>query len=151
MNKISYYLVITVGIITCLSFFPHAFLGMQKVIEHIDKGEIHEPAANGIRMIWFYSSIMMLVSGIWLLISAKHILIGSHKSRLQVLVLGLGLAIFGLGCTYISREIDPMISFTIEGVLLIIATTFTYKKYIIYTNTTHLNYEKSNRHWWHLF
>lgn len=128
MNKLSYYLVLIVGIITCISFFPHAFLGMQGVIEHIDKGEIQSPAANGMRMIWLYSSIMMLISGIWLLISANHILIGSHKARLQVLVLGIGLAVFGLGCTYISRKIDPMISFTVEGVLLIIATTFTYKK-----------------------
>jgi cytochrome bd-type quinol oxidase subunit 2 len=128
MNKVSYYLVITVGIITCLSFFPHAFLGMQKVMEHIEKGEIQEPAANGMRMIWLYSSVMMLISGIWLLISANHILIGSHKARLQVLVLGIGLAVFGLGCSYISRKFDPMLVFTIEGVLLIIATTFTYKK-----------------------
>jgi len=128
MNRVSYYLVMIVGIITCLSFFPHAFLGMQAVLEHIEKGEIQEPAANGMRMIWLYSSIMILVSGIWLLSVTPHILIGSHIARIQVLVLGIGLAIFGLGCTYIAGKIDPMFAFTIQGIILIIATTFFYKK-----------------------
>jgi cytochrome bd-type quinol oxidase subunit 2 len=137
MNKISYYLVMIVGIITCLSFFPHAFMGMQAVLDHIAKGEIQEPAANGMRMIWLYSSIMMLVSGIWLLSVTPHILIGSHIARLQVLVLGIGLSVFGLGCTYISGKIDTMFAFTIQGVILIIATTFFYKK------THHINHNSN--------
>ena len=128
MNRVSYYLVMIVGVLICLSFFPHAFLGMQDVVEHIDKGEIQEPAANGMRMIWLYSSIMMLVSGIWLLVSANHILIGSHKARIQVLILGIALTAFGLGCAYISKKIDVMFAFTIQGLILIIATTLTYKK-----------------------
>lgn len=128
MNKISYYLVIIVGVITCLGFFPHTFMGMQGVLDHISKGEIQQPAANGMQMIWLYSSIMMLVSGVWLLILANHILIGSHKARLQVLVLGIGLTFFGLGCTYISGKIDAMFAFTIQGIVLIVATTFFYKK-----------------------
>ena len=80
------------------------------------------------QMIWFYSSIMMLISGLNLLILGDHILIGSHKARLQVLILGLGLAIFGLGCTYISGKIDVMSVFTFEGIVLILATTILYKK-----------------------
>lgn len=128
MNKVSYYMVMIVGIITCLSFFPHAFLGMQTVLDHIVKGEIQKPAANGMRMIWLYSSIMMLVSGIWLLSVTPHILIGSHIARIQVLVLGIGLSIFGLGCTYISGKIDAMFAFTIQGIILIVAVTLFYKK-----------------------
>jgi hypothetical protein len=138
MNKVSYYMVMTIGVITCLSFFPHAFLGMQAVLEHIAKGEIQEPAANGMRMIWLYSSIMMLVSGIWLLSVTPHILIGSHIARIQVLVLGIGLSVFGFGCTYISSNIDAMFAFTIEGIILIIATTFFYKK------IHHINNHNSN-------
>lgn len=138
MNRISYYLVMIVGIITCLGFFPHAFFGMQAVLDHIAKGEIQTPAANGMRMIWLYSSIMMLVSGIWLLSVTPHILIGSHIARIQVLVLGIGLAIFGLGCTYIGGKIDAMFIFTIQGVILIMATTFFYKK------IHHINNHNSN-------
>lgn len=128
MNKTAYYIVIIFGILTVLSFFPHAFMGMQGVLDHIEKGEIQEPAANGMQMIWLYSSIMMLVSGLWLLILSKHILIGSHTARLEVLILGLGLTFFGLGCTYISKEIDAMFLFAVEGMFLIAATTFFYKK-----------------------
>jgi hypothetical protein len=128
MNKASYYLVITIGVLSVLSFFPHAFLGMKAVMEHIEKGEIQEPAADDMRMIWFYSSIMMLISGLNLLILANHILIGSHKARLQVVILGIGLAIFGFGCTYISGSIDAMSVFTVEGIVLILATTVLYKK-----------------------
>lgn len=128
MNKASYYLVMAIGVLSVLSFFPHAFLGMKAVIEHIERGEIREPAANGMQMIWLYSSIMMLISGLNLLILGDHILIGSHKARLQVLILGLGLAVFGLGCTYISGKIDAMSVFTFEGIVLILATTILYKK-----------------------
>lgn len=128
MNKTSYYLVITIGVLSVLSFFPHAFLGMKAVLEHIEKGEIQEPAADGMRMIWFYSSIMMLISGLNLLILANHILIGSHKARLQVLILGLGLSVFGLGCSYISGKVGAMSVFTVEGSILILATTILYKK-----------------------
>ncbi|MDI9310207.1 MAG: hypothetical protein QM535_08325 [Limnohabitans sp.] len=128
MNKTSYYLVIFVGIITVLSFFPHAFLGMQAVLDHISKGEISPPAAEGMREIWLYSSIMMLVSGLWLLLVSKQILTGSHTARLQVLILGIGLVVFGLGCAYISKQIDAMFAFTIQGIILVVATTITYKK-----------------------
>ncbi|MBN9284676.1 MULTISPECIES: hypothetical protein [Flavobacterium] len=127
MNKIAYYLVILVGVITCLSFFPHAFLGMKAVMEHIAKGEIQEPAANGMRMIWFYSSVMMLLSGMWMLFLAKPIKEGQFRARVQMLLLGLGLSIFGLGCTYISGEIDHMFLFTIEGILLLLAVTLFFK------------------------
>ncbi|MFC4816493.1 hypothetical protein [Flavobacterium sp. GCM10023249] len=128
MNKASYYLVLAIGVLSVLSFFPHAFLGMKDVMEYIEKGVIQEPAANGMRMIWLYSSIMMLLSGLNLLILASHILIGSHKARVQVLILGIGLVIFGLGCTYISGKIDAMSVFTFEGIVLIMATTILYKK-----------------------
>lgn len=128
MNKVSYYLVVFVGVITCLSFFPHAIGGMKAVMEHISKGEIQEPAAKGMRMIWMYSSIMMLLSGIWMLFLSKPIKNGEHNARLQVLLLGIGLSAFGLGCTSISGKIDAMIVFTIQGVLLILAATVFFKR-----------------------
>lgn len=101
---------------------------MKAVLEHIDKGEIQVPAANSVRIIWFYSSIMMLISGLNLLVFSQHILIGSHKARLQVLILGVGLAVFGLGSTYISGTIDTLFLFTLEGIVLILATTILYKR-----------------------
>lgn len=128
MNKVSYYLIVLVGIITCLSFIPHAIGGMKAVMEHIAKGEIQEPAANGMQMIWMYSSIMMLLSGIWMLFLSKSVKKGDNKARLQVLFLGMGLSLFGLGCTYISGKIDPMFVFTIEGVLLLLASTLFFKR-----------------------
>jgi len=128
MNKTAYYLTLSVGIITCLSFFPHAFLGMQVVLDHIENGEILKPAAKGMRMIWLYSSVMMLLSGLWLLLLAKPIQTGSHKARTQVLLLGLGLTFFGLGCTYIADEIDAMFLFAVEGIVLILATTLFFQR-----------------------
>ena len=129
MNKISYYIVNIIGIISTLSFFPHAFSGMQEVLNHIKKGEIQPPAANGMQMIWLYSSIMMLLSGLNLLILGKHILHGRHKAQYIVLLLGVGLTVFGLGCSYISGEIiSPMFGFTIQGILLIAASTLFFKR-----------------------
>ena len=85
MNKTSYYLVVIVGILTFLQFFPHAFMGMPAVLDHIEKGEIQPVAAQGMQMIWLYSSIMMLLSSIWLFFLAKPIKEGKHVARLQVL------------------------------------------------------------------
>ena len=130
MNKTAYYLVLFVGVLTCLQFIPHAFLGMPAVIEHIAKGEIQEPAAQGMQMIWLYSSIMMLLSGIWMLFLAKPIKNGNHSARTQGVLLALGLIIFGMGCSYIANNVlNHLFFFTVEGVLLLVATTFFFKKY----------------------
>lgn len=129
MNKIAYYLVVFVGVLTCLQFIPHAFLGMPAVIEHIAKGEIQEPAAQGMLMIWLYSSTMMLLSGIWMLFLAKPIKNGNHSARTQGVLLALGLIIFGMGCSYIANAVlNHLFFFTVEGILLLLATTIFFKK-----------------------
>lgn len=124
MNKVSYYLVLFVGVITCLQFIPHAFLGYPAVLEHISKGEIQAPAAQGMQMIWIYSSSMMLLSGIWMLFLAKPIKNGNYSARLQAVLLAVGLIIFGTLCGYIAQEVfNHLFFFTIEGILLLLATT----------------------------
>ncbi|TGD57549.1 hypothetical protein [Flavobacterium humi] len=125
MNKIAYYLTLLVGIMTCLQFIPHAFLGMPAVMEHIAKGEIREPAAQGMQMIWLYSSIMMLLSGIWMIFLSKPIKEGNHLARMQGLLLAIGLIVFGMGCSYIAQEaFNHLFFFTVEGIVLLLATTF---------------------------
>jgi hypothetical protein len=129
MNKLSYYLVLAVGVLTLFQFFPHAFMGMHAVLEHIEKGDIKPIAADGMKMIWLYSSIMMLLSGIWLLFLAKPIKEGKHEARVQVLLISIGLIAFGLGCSYITNTfLNSLFFFTVEGILLLTAVTFFYKK-----------------------
>ncbi|UOK42993.1 MULTISPECIES: hypothetical protein [Flavobacterium] len=124
MNKIAYYLMLFVAGITCLQFIPHAFLGFPAVLEHIAKGEIQEPAAKGMQMIWMYSSIMMLLSGIWMLFLAKPIKEGNPSARLQALLLSLGLILFGMACSYITKDVfNHLFFFTVEGILLLLAVT----------------------------
>lgn len=127
MNKVAYYLVLFVGGFTCFSFFPHAFLGMEAVKKHIAKGEIQTIAANGMQEIWLYSSIMMLLSGIWLLFLSKRIKNGDLNARLQVVLIGAGLTAFGVGCIYIKGNIDAMIMFLIQGILLLFASLVFFK------------------------
>jgi len=128
MNKISYYLVLIVGILTCLQFVPHAFMGMPSVLEHIRKGEINGDAAQGMPMIWLYSSVMMLLSGIWLLYLAKPIRNADHAARMQGLFLSIGLLVFGFGCSYIARDLfNHLFFFTVEGIMLLLAVTVFYK------------------------
>lgn len=129
MNKASYYLVVIVGILTFLQFFPHAFMGMPAVLEHIKKGEIQPVAAQGMQMIWLYSSIMMLLSSVWLFFLAKPIKEGKHVARLQVLYMSIGLLAFGLGCSYIAQDVfNHLFFFTVEGILLLLAVTVFYKR-----------------------
>ncbi len=129
MNKVSYYLVVVVGVLTFLQFIPHAFLGFPAVLDHIEKGEINGDAVQGMQMIWLYSSIMMLLSSIWMFFLAKPILEGKHVARVQVLYLSIGLIAFGLGCSYIAQAfLNHMIFFTIEGILLLLAVTIFYNK-----------------------
>lgn len=128
MNKMSYYLVVFVGVLTCLQFIPHAFMGFPAVLEHIAKGEIQEPAAQGMQIIWLYSSITMLLSGIWMLFLSKPIKNGDNNARLQGLFLSLGLIAFGLICNYITGEIvNHLFFFMVEGILLLMATTIFFK------------------------
>ncbi len=128
MNKISYYLMVFVGVLTCLQFIPHAFMGYPAILEHIQKGEIQQPAAPGMQIIWLYSSIMMLLTGIWMLFLSKPIKEGDNKARLQGLFLSLGLIAFGLICNYITGEIvNHLFFFMVEGVLLLLATTIFFK------------------------
>lgn len=129
MNKVSYYLVVVVGVLTLLQFIPHAFVGFPAVLEHIQKGEINGSATEGMQMIWLYSSIMMLLSGVWMFFLAKPILEGKHVARVQVLYLSIGLIAFGLGCSYIAQDVfNQMFFFTAEGILLLLAITVFYKK-----------------------
>ncbi len=129
MNKISYLLVLLVGIMTCLQFIPHAFMGYPAILEHIQKGEINGKATQGMQMIWIYSSIMMLLSGFWMLFLAKPIKEGQHFARVQGLLIGIGLIAFGMGCSYISGAFfNPMFFFTIQGILLVLAVTVFFKK-----------------------
>lgn len=128
MNKISYYLMVFVGVLTCLQFIPHAFMGYPAILEHIQKGEIQEAAAPGMQIIWLYSSITMLLTGIWMLFLSKPIKEGDNKARLQGLFLSLGLIAFGLICNYITGEVvNHLFFFMVEGVLLLLATTIFFK------------------------
>ena len=96
---------------------------------HIQKGEIQPIAAQGMQMIWLYSSIMMLLSSIWLFFLAKPIKEGKHVARLQVLYMSIGLLAFGLGCSYIAQEVfNHLFFFTVEGILLLLAVTIFYKR-----------------------
>lgn len=129
MNKISYVLVLIVGILTCLQFIPHAFMGFPAVLEHIQKGEINGEATLGMQMIWLYSSIMMLLSGIWMLFLAKPIKNGNHSARFQGLLLSFGLIAFGVCNSYITKEVfNHLFFFMAEGILLLLATTIFFKK-----------------------
>ena len=124
MNKIAYYITFFVGVITCLQFIPHAFMGFPAVLEHIAKGEIQEPAALGMQMIWLYSSVMMLLSGIWILFLAKPIKNGDTSARLQGLLLSFGLIAFGLASIYLTKELfNHLFFFMAEGILLLLALT----------------------------
>lgn len=129
MNKASYYLFLFVGVLTCLQFVPHAFMGYPAILTHIQKGEINGEATVGMQMIWIYSSIMMLLSGIWMLFLAKPIKNANHSARIQGLLLSIGLIAFGLCCSYLAKAFfNPMFFFTVEGILLLLAVTIFYKK-----------------------
>lgn len=128
MNKIAFYLTGFVGVLTCLQFLPHAFLGMPAVLEYIKTGVIQEPAAQDMQMIWLYSSIMMLLSGIWMLFLARPIKDGNPTARLQGLLLAVGLIVFSSGCSYIAKDVfNHLFFFAVEGILLLLATTFFFK------------------------
>lgn len=127
MNNTSYYLIKAVGFATCLQAVAHATMGYPAVLEHISRGEINGTATQGMKIIWLYSSIMMLLSGIWALFLAKQVKNSNHYARLQTLFLGIGLITFGLVCCYITQEVlNHLFFFMVEGILLVCAATFFY-------------------------
>ena len=129
MNKVSYYLILVVATLTCLQFIPHAFLGYPAILEHVSKREIQEPAAQRVQMIWTYSTIMMLLSGVWMFFISRPIKNGDHSARLQGLLLSIGLIAFGMSCSYIAQEVfNHLFFFTVEGILLLLSVTVFFKR-----------------------
>lgn len=130
MNRISYYLILIVGVALCLQSTAHAFMGYPVILELIQNGDIKEIVASDIRIIWVYSSVMMLMSGIWMLFVAKPVRNGEKRARLQACLLGVGLIGFGLFTSYVKNEVfNHLFFFTVEGLLLVAASTFLFRNH----------------------
>lgn len=127
MNKLSYYLVVISGLLLCLCFVPHFFLGLPEVISYQEKGLISKEVENTFVIIWIFSSITMLLLGIWTLFLANYIKVGKVFAKAQTAIIGFGLMLFWILSFYFAKELNHLVLFAVIGLMLIISAIL-YKK-----------------------
>ena len=119
MNKLSYYLVIIAGILLCLFFIPHSFLGTPEVFSYIEKGLVAPEVSSAFVIIWMFSSVAMLLLGVWILFLAKPIKNGTQSARIQALIIGVAMLVFWTEAYIYKPEMNHLVGFLIVGFLLI--------------------------------
>ncbi len=128
MNKLSFYLVVISGILLCFCFVPHLFLGLPEVISYQEKGLVSKEVENTFVIIWIFSSITMLLLGIWILFLAKPIKMGNVFAKAQTIIIAIGLILFWIASFYFSKELNHLFLFAVIGFMLIIATILCEKR-----------------------
>ena len=125
MNKIAFYSTITVGVLLVGSFFPHAFKGIVALNDLISREQLNESTATGLKIGWIWGSITILILGVWCFFLAPAIRKGTLKAKAQIFLLGMGLSTFGFGTIIMLKEVNHIVLFGFEGLLLILPALFT--------------------------
>jgi len=124
MNKIAFYCTILVGLLLVLSFFLHAFAGVSLLNETIHSKNIGEETALHLKMGWIWSSVTVLILGVWCFFIAPSVKKGVLRARAQIFLLGLGLSVFGLGAFLIQRDFNHYVFYGFEGFVLLLPSLF---------------------------
>ncbi|HYV91778.1 MAG TPA: hypothetical protein VE978_08345 [Chitinophagales bacterium] len=95
-SKFAAYCTMVGGILLMLFFIPHFFLGYPAVSDLLRKENADADLTFSVQNIWIFSSITMLLCGIWATFLGYHALKTNSRKRLEQLLLGLGITLFAL-------------------------------------------------------
>ncbi len=119
-QKLLYQTSRTAGILLILATIPHATLGTAEVLTGIKVGSIREDMVHVVKNIWVFSSIMLPLSGIWVLFLSKELRQLKRKAWWQAILIGLGYAAGSiLAMVWTGIQIH-LIAFCMIGLLLLI-------------------------------
>ena len=130
MNKTAFFCTIAVGILLIASFFIHAFGGTGMIVHLIDKNLIPSSLATALKLGWIMGSIAILLMGVWCFFLAPAIKKGSTLAKAQLFLMGLSLCTIGFAITIIQKEVNHVLIFSLEGLLLVLPSLFVKTEHI---------------------
>lgn len=93
-SKFASYCTMTGGILLMLFFIPHFFLGYPAISDLLRNESLSTDLLVSVQNIWIFSSITMLLCGVWGISLGYQILKTGARKRLEQLVLGFGITLF---------------------------------------------------------
>ena len=110
------------GILLMVAALLHASLGTAEILTAIKIGEIQPSAVATVKNVWLYSSIMLFLSGIWVLFIARDLRRLERRAWWQALFIGLGYTGGSIGAMAWTSIQAHLLAFALIGFLLLFPT-----------------------------
>lgn len=107
------------GILLLLVSIPHATVGLAEVLTAIKTGDVRPGMAATFRAIWMYSSVMLVLSGLWALFIAGELAQLKRRAWWQGIIIGLGYAGWAIGSMAMTGISGHLAAFAAIGLLLL--------------------------------
>ncbi|MGB8192169.1 MAG: hypothetical protein WCF67_09635 [Chitinophagaceae bacterium] len=107
------------GILLLGAAVPHATFGFAEVVTSIKTGDVRAGMADTFRIIWIYSTIMLVLSGIWTLFLASELRQLKWRAWWQGIFIGIGYTAGSIACMYIAGVYIHLMAFALIGLLLL--------------------------------
>ncbi|MFI5151894.1 MAG: hypothetical protein ACHQET_01090 [Chitinophagales bacterium] len=118
-NKLAYRCAIIVGILLIGAALVRA-VSINNLYVAINTGDIAKQYAGSILIDWGFSSVLLLLVGIWLLFLSKDLKAWQRRAWSQATLVGLALVIFGGGFWYKYPNSLHLPIFMILGLIVLV-------------------------------
>lgn len=108
------------GVLIILATIPHVLLGTAEVLQGIKFGDIRSSMVPVLKNIWIFSSVMLPLSGIWVLFLVRDLKRLERRAWWQALLIGLAYAGGGIAAIVWSGIQIHLVLFVLIGLMLFI-------------------------------
>lgn len=108
------------GILIILATIPHVMLGTAEVLQGIKLGDIRSSMVPVIKNIWVFSSVMLPLSGLWVLFLVRDLKRLDRRAWWQAVLIGLAYTGGGIAAIVWSGIQIHLLLFVLIGLLLFI-------------------------------
>ena len=107
------------GILLMLAAVLHASWGTAEIVMAIKTEDIRPTMVDSVKNVWLYSSIMLFLSGIWVLFIARDLRRLQRRAWWQAVFIGLGYTGGSIAAIAWTRVQVHLIAFAAIGLLLL--------------------------------
>jgi hypothetical protein len=118
-NKIVYNCSLIAAILLIVAALARA-LSVNNLVIAISTGDISKHYAASVLIDWSLSSLLLLLTGIWLLFLLRDLKTGQRRAWLQAVLIGLELTIFGSSFWYRYPSSFHLPVFLLMGLILLL-------------------------------
>jgi len=108
------------GFLLILATIPHVTLGLAEMLQGIKFGDVRTPMVATVKNIWLFSSIMLPLSGIWILFLVRDLKRLERRAWWQAVIIGLAYIGGGIGAMAWSTIQIHLLLFVLIGLLLFV-------------------------------